>query len=37
MGKPVKSAIYTQNEFLGSLVEKIGKQTYSSKALKVNS
>lgn len=32
MGKPVTSAIYTKNEFLGSLVEKIGKQTYSSKA-----
>ena len=32
MGKPSKSAIYTQNEFLGSVVEKIGKQQYSSKA-----
>lgn len=32
MGKPSKQAIYQQNEFLGSLVEKIGRQTYSSKA-----
>lgn len=32
MGKPSNSAIYTQNEFLGSLVEKIGRQTYSSRA-----
>ena len=32
MGKPVTTAIYTKNEFLGTLVEKIGKQTYSSKA-----
>ena len=32
MGKPSKTAIYTQNEFLGSVVEKIGKQQYSSKA-----
>ena len=32
MGKPTKTAIYTQNEFLGSIVEKIGRQQYSSKA-----
>ena len=32
MGKPVKTAIYTQNEFLGTIVEKIGRQQYSSKA-----
>ena len=32
MGKPSKSAIYTKNEFLGTLVEKIGRQTYSSRA-----
>ena len=29
MGKPSKSIVYTQNEFLGSVVEKIGKQEYS--------
>ena len=32
MGKPNKSIVYTQNEFLGSVVEKIGKQEYSSRA-----
>ena len=32
MGKPTKSIIYTQNEFLGSVVEKIGRQQYSSRA-----
>lgn len=32
MGKPSKSAIYTQNEFLGSVVEKIGRQEYASRA-----
>lgn len=32
MGKPSKTAIITQNEFLGSVVEKIGRQEYSSKA-----
>lgn len=32
MGKPSKSAIYTKNEFLGTLVEKIGRQSYSSRA-----
>lgn len=32
MGKPSKTAIVTQNEFLGSVVEKIGRQEYSSKA-----
>ena len=32
MGKPSKTTIVTQNEFLGSVVEKIGRQEYSSKA-----
>lgn len=32
MGKPSKTAIITQNEFLGTVVEKIGRQEYSSKA-----
>lgn len=32
MGKPTKTTIITQNEFLGSVVEKIGRQEYSSKA-----
>lgn len=32
MGKPTASAIYTKNEFLGNIVEKIGRQQYSSKA-----
>lgn len=32
MGKPQASAIYTQNEFLGTVVEKIGRQQYSSRA-----
>lgn len=32
MGKPSKTAIITQNEFLGTVVEKIGRQDYSSKA-----
>lgn len=32
MGKPTATAIYKQNEFLGSVVEKIGRQQYSSKA-----
>ena len=32
MGKPSKTVIVEQNEFLGSVVEKIGRQTYSSRA-----
>lgn len=32
MGKASKTAIITQNEFLGTVVEKIGRQEYSSKA-----
>lgn len=32
MGKPSKTTIITQNEFLGTVVEKIGRQEYSSKA-----
>lgn len=32
MGKPSASKIVTQNEFLGSVVEKIGRQVYSSRA-----
>ena len=32
MGKPSKSIVYTQNEFLGSVVEKIGRQEYASRA-----
>lgn len=32
MGKPSSSKLNTQNEFLGSLVEKIGRQEYSSRA-----
>lgn len=32
MGKPSNTTIITQNEFLSSVVEKIGRQEYSSKA-----